>query len=490
MNCVLRFRTVAGLLLVGLGLVLFLTSGCRREAAGPLTPAAPADAPPLRLLVIGDSELAKVIQREWDARTAGELALRELSVDELLEWQHPRLAADVVIYPSQLLGDLAGRDWLAHIPADDWDDPAFQSREIFPAIRKQVLVWGEDPIATPLGGAQLFLFYRRDIFEKLGVEPPQTWSEYQGLVEQLAARERVQELIGSADGPWSGTCEPAEGEWTALTFLARAAPYAKHRSQFSALFDYRSMEPLIAGPPFERALTELRAVAASTADAQPLSAEETVVRVLRGQSAMAIGTLAGLRADGLPDELPEIGIAPLPGGRDVYNFRSSSWEQRSADESWRAPLLGFEGKLGSLTKESRQPGEAIRLLTFLSGPEMSVTISLAGNEAGPYRESHLTMAEKWLGAGADPALKTQFEETMRTIGNDPNCLTIPRIPGSREYLATLAASIQEALTGDGAKKPAVDVLTAVAAKWNEITDARGRDQQQQAYRQSLGLSAD
>jgi ABC-type glycerol-3-phosphate transport system substrate-binding protein len=45
--------------------------------------------------------------------------------------------------------------------------------------------------------------------------------------------------------------------------LARAAAYAKHRDNYSALFNIETMEPLVAGPPFVQALEELVATAKS-----------------------------------------------------------------------------------------------------------------------------------------------------------------------------------------------------------------------------------
>ena len=60
---------------------------------------------------------------------------------------------------------------------------------------------------------------------------------------------------------WCGTIEPLAPGWAGLVLLARAAPYAKHRDNYSALFDIETMEPLVAGPPFVQALEELVAAA-------------------------------------------------------------------------------------------------------------------------------------------------------------------------------------------------------------------------------------
>ena len=97
-------------------------------------------------------------------------------------------------------------------------------------------------------------------WKKLGRKPPQTWNEYRDLAGLLAAEkpEGVQ--------TWSGAIEPLSPGWAGLTLLARVAPAAKHRSNYSTLFNIETMEPLIAGPPFVEALESLVAAAKFAGD--------------------------------------------------------------------------------------------------------------------------------------------------------------------------------------------------------------------------------
>ena len=99
--------------------------------------------------------------------------------------------------------------------------------------------------------------------EKLHRKPPRLWTEYEELAKLLAG----QKPAGS--GPWCGTIEPLGPGWAGLVLLARAAPYAKHHDQYSALFNVETMEPLVAGPPFVHALEKLVA-AAKLGPAKPL----------------------------------------------------------------------------------------------------------------------------------------------------------------------------------------------------------------------------
>src|SRR5688500_16794409 len=93
---------------------VLIIAGCRPSTA-PTASKTPSDASPpaaLRLLVIDDPDLAHVIERQWTAHGESPLQVRLTTQDEFLNKPERRLAADIVIYPSALIGELASRDWL------------------------------------------------------------------------------------------------------------------------------------------------------------------------------------------------------------------------------------------------------------------------------------------------------------------------------------------------------------------------------------------
>ena len=100
-----------------------------------------------------------------------------------------------------------------------------------------------------------------------------------------------------------------------LLLLARAAPRAKHRDNYSALFDLETMEPMVASPPFVEALEQL-AAAARVGPADPLGYDPTAARAVfwRGECGMAI-------ADGGARRLPR----RRSRGRATRRFASASW---------------------------------------------------------------------------------------------------------------------------------------------------------------------
>jgi hypothetical protein len=63
-------------------------------------------------------------------------------------------------------------------------------------------------------------------------------------------------------------------------------------------------------------------------------------------------------------------------------------------------------------------------------------------------------------------------------------LIVPRIAGVDEYMAELDKAVKDAASNDIA--PAAALETA-AKRWEEITDAHGRDAQRAAYLKHLGI---
>jgi multiple sugar transport system substrate-binding protein len=241
-------------------------------------------------------------------------------------------------------------------------------------------------------------------------------------------------------------------------------------------------------------LVQAAKLAAPTRD--QWSPADTIKQLHAGQCAMAIGWLSDGN-DGTVESLPErtpgnppaIGVAPLPGSQDVYNFRSQGWEQRSAEEGFQIPLVGISGRIGSLTKECRQPAEAVRLLLWLSGPEMSAQIAAASSATAPFRQSHIAQIDKWVGPlltrgwlSQDTA--KQYADALQQALDEPNCLTGIRIPGRQQYLQTLADNVHKAIAGQISPEAA---LAAVAQQWQGITESLGVEKQRLAYARSVGL---
>ncbi|HET6883646.1 MAG TPA: extracellular solute-binding protein [Pirellulales bacterium] len=451
----------------------------------------------LRLAVAGDARLAEAIGRlrsEWQATTGAELEVAEMTESALIG-DKPH-AADAIIYPAYDLGVLVERGWLLALPEKSLNSDELAWAEIFEADKTFDASWGAVSYGFPLGSPTFVCCYRKDLLAKLDRQPPQSWAEYQELSEVLADREKLGDAAPATDAPWSGTMEPLAEGWAGLTLLARAAAYAKHRNHFSTLFDMQSMDPLIAGAPFVRALEELTAARShmpeEAIDASPQRVHETL---LAGQCGMALTWTSGAFNEEPVAEAPtfeesatakslEIGFVELPGSPQAFNPKTGEWDERREGESPRVPLVGLAGRLGSVMAESAHADAAFQLLAWLSGPQWSKRVATASTGTTLYRKSHVEASGDWADPRLGDAAALDYAEMVERSLSSAELFGAPRIEGRARYLAALDLSVREAVSG---KATSEDALQTAADEWRKITADLGLERQRSAYRRSLGL---
>ena len=450
----------------------------------------------LRLVVAGDAPLAEAIGRlkaEWRATTGAELEIETLSEADLLEGNIPQ--TDAVIYPAYDLGVLVEGDRLRPLPDRELSNADVAWEEIFEADKTHDAGWASTTYAFPFGSPTMVCCYRKDLFEKLDQKPPQTWAEYQKVAALLADREKLGDAAPDADAPWSATMEPLAKNWAGLTLLARAAAYAKHRNHYSTLFDMESMEPLIAGPPFVRALDELKAaneyMPAEGPETSPKNVHEAF---LAGHCGMALTWMSPAFAEnqskmsesssGKSAKEFDLGFTVLPGSEHVFNPKTNRWEARRGDEVSHVTLVGASGRLGSVMKTSSQPEAAFKLLGWLSGPQWSERVSTATGQATLFRRSQLKSAQQWVDSRIDAPAAIEYAETVEQALGSADFFGAPRLAGRERYLAALDEAVRVVLAGEATSQAALD---AAADEWRMVTADLGLDDERAAYRRSLGL---
>lgn len=462
-----------------LGCVLAISAGCPKPAP-PVAPANATQATPLRVMVVDDPPLATALAREWLAHTESKVELVEVTSEKAAA--AAQLPVDVVIYPTALLGSFASADLLLPLAEKSLSDPAYARDEILPSLTNVETTWGRRTLAAPLGSPQLVLWYRTDLLAQKNLQPPQTWQEYAAAVEAFV--EQPQETASN----WQATAEPLAAGWAARLLLARGAASGLHRDQLSPLWNLEKLEPLIAGPPWVRALEQLAADnrASTAGDRARLTPSECVEKFHAGECAFAIGW-PGSTEKGIASTLKadQIGVTQLPGSREVFQPATEQWEAVADEDSIRVPLLGSSGRLASVTRASAQPQVATQFVLWLSGPAVSGRVASVSPATTLFRTSHFRSGGSWQMPNADKSQLSAYGELLFSQPTAGRRFLLPRIPGEQEYLAALDAAVLSAVRGE---QPAAEALQSAAAQWREITNRRGVTLQQRALRRSLGLS--
>ncbi len=522
-------RSRIGLLLViggGLPLVLGCPTGDSRPTDG-IAGKLP-EGVVLSLVVVDDPLLATAIERlagEWNGLTGSDLRVSRMSPAELADAE--TLDADAVIGPSCQVGDIASRAEIVPIPKHLLDDEKQIWPGIFSLLRVREAVWGKEAVGVPFGSPVLVIYYRADLLEKLGRQPPRNWAEYQKLAALVSDRKNLGDAAPPDEAPWQGAIEPLGPGWAATVLLARAAPYVSHRENYSTMFRIDSMEPLIDGPPFVRALEELVATA-SLGSPDQLTYDPGAVRAAfwQGRCAMALtwptaaeyapgnedstapesppeatdSTEEPVAADNSagvevasPNESPQpgaatvsplsVGLAELPGSAENYDMAEQTWEPRRENEDPHVPLLGTAGRMGLVLGSCQWPEAAFQLLFWLSD-EQATQVSPASPATTLFRTAQVESPKSWVEDRMPAAAAAQYAEMTREILCRPQWMFALRIPGRAKYLAALDEAVHRAVRGEQSPE---ESLRQAAETWRQITDELDPDEQRKAYWLSLGL---
>jgi multiple sugar transport system substrate-binding protein len=449
-------------------------------------PSPPSAGVKLKLAIVDDAALAGAVGKlkgEWHGQTGGDLEIVPITPAEISAGKP--LAWDAVICPSAQLGELAEENRILPVPKELIDGRQTGWAETFSLLRVREAAWGNRVMAVPLGSAIFVCYYRPDLLESVGRGPPRTWQEYQELAALLTER-RAQMPSG-----WHAAIEPLGKGWAAIMLLARVAAYTAHRENDSTLFHIETMRPLIDKPPFIRALKELIA-ASALGPAEATGYDPAAVRrafwegkcglALTWPTAAAIAKKTISQAVGRAT-LP-VAFAEMPGSSESYSFSDKAWESRAEDDQPHVPLLAFAGRLGVVSRESKSPEAAFRLLAWLSRDRWSELVSPVTAATTLFRTSHLKSPQLWVEPQVPASAAGQYGSLVEKILSRSQRLLVPRIPGQADYLAVLDEAIREAVHG---RKNPEAALSDAARQWQQITDRLGRTSQKRAYWRSLGL---
>jgi len=101
-----------------------------------------------------------------------------------------------------------------------------------------------------------------------------------------------------------------------------------------------------------------------------------------------------------------------------------------------------------------------------------------------FRTSHLSDPIPWMDIGTQSTAADQFAAVCQQAHTASRVMFCLRLPGRARYLQHLEQAVTQALSGEVSPQEA---LLETSRHWEVITEELGREQQGQAYRQSLGL---
>lgn len=379
-----------------------------------------------------------------------------------------------------------------YVDADEdiqWDD-------ISPFFRDFSSTFQGEIYTIPLDGDFHMVYYRTDVLEELGMEPPRTWDDYLAIAEAANGMD----MNDDGDGDYGSCIAKAranQGYWF-LHSVASGYLQSQGTSQ-GVFFDTEDMTPLVNNAAFIRALE----IYAATTDFGPpdelnLGVGDTRSLFTAGRCALSLdwGDIGPLSIDPETSVVQGLtGAVILPGSTEVLDRETG--ELVACDDMTcpfaidgvnHAPYAAFGGWSGAVSAAAPQEVKdaAYAFFSYMTQPEQSnedVTIGATGFNV--YRTSQFESTDAWVEAGFDQEGAEIYLGAIGASLDSPNVILDLRIPQNQRYQQVeLDTILSQFLAGEFTAEEAAEEIEFA---WESITDELGREEQLAAYRGTLGL---
>src|SRR5918996_854684 len=363
---------------------------------------------------------------------------------------------DGMVFAPQWMVDYIEPGYLEDLTERVNADEALQWDDVAPFFRDFSATYNGRIYTIPLDGDFQMEYYRSDLLNEAGLEPPQTWEDYIAIAETFHG----QDLNGDDRADY-GSCiakkRNAQSYWMVIS-VAAGFLQSQGTGQ-GAFFNTEDMSPLFNNEAFGKALD--------------IYAETTKY--------------------GPPDEI-NLDVGDTRGlftsGRCALSVDWGDIRTHAVDGINHAPFAAFGGWSGAVNAGSSDEVKAAvyDFFSYMSQPEQAnedVTIGITG--FNPYRTSQFENLDLWLKAGMSEAAAKDYLGAIADSLNSPNMVLDLRIPQNQRYeQIVLDTAIHRMLAGEIDKQQAME---DIATGWNEITEELGSDEQLSAYKATLGLGA-
>ena len=439
---------------------------------------------------------------EFTAATGAEIRVDEVPFAELFQklltdWATGTNSIDVGVLASGwavemvdggLLEDLT--DYVAADDKIDFDDIAPYFREYNQKIG------GKTYLITVDGDFQM-LYYRRDILDELGLEPPKTWDEYM----EVAGAMHGKDLNGDGEGDFGSCIFKKRNAQIYFAIMSIAAGFVQTKGTGEGIFfDPESMSPKVNNEAWVEAFNIYKATGEfGPPDELNHDIGDTRALVQSGRCGLVIdwGDIGPLSIDESGAAIKDkMGAIIMPGTSKVLDTATGKLAECNADLCPHAvdginysPFAAFGGWAGAInTKADDQVKQAAYdFLSYVNQAEQSnVDVTMGWTGYNPYRNSQLDNLDNWIEAGFSEEFALNYLGAIKESLNHPNMASDIRIPGAQQYTGVvldreLARFLADEITAE-------EAVANIEAGWEEITDDFDRDSQRTMYELSLGIT--
>jgi multiple sugar transport system substrate-binding protein len=448
-------------------------------------------------------QIAEPLQRrapEFEKLTGAKIKILTVPFSDLYQklltdWASGTNSVDAAVFAPQWMVDYSKSGFLEEISSRIAHDPALKEDDVMPFFRDFSQRYKGKAYLVALDGDFQMVYYRTDILQSLGKQPPKTWDDYLDIAK--AANGKV---FGGDGKPVAGSCiskkRNAQAYW-AIISIAGGYIQSTGTAQ-GAFFDPRDFKPLVDNDAFKTALGVYKD---STQYGPPneinLDVGDTRSAFISGHCALTLdwGDVGVLAIDPKQSKvIDKVGAVILPGSTKVLN--RDTGKLVPCDKSTcpyavggvnHAPFAAFGGWSGGINAKAnpKVKDAAYAFLSFMSQPAQSnVDVTIGATGFNPYRRSQFTDMTIWKKAGMSDTAAASYLGAIKASLQSPNMIIDLRVPQNQRYeQVVLDTAVARFLAGE---LDADATMKAIQSGWDEITQDVGKDSQLSAYRASIG----
>ncbi len=405
---------------------------------------------------------------------------------------------DAFVFAPQWMVDYITPGYLEDLTDRIAADEDLEWEDVAPFFRDFSATYAGRIYTIPLDGDFHMVYYRTDLLEAEGLEPPKTWDDYLAIAEFFHGKD----LNGDGD-PDYGSCiskkRGAQG-WQFVWSFVTSFLQTQGTGQGS-FFNTETMEPLVKNDGWRKAMEIFKETSKyGSPEEMNMDVGDTRSLFVTGRCALSLdwGDIGTLAIDPETSKVQDmVGAVVTPGTTEVVvDFETG--ELVACDEEAcpyavdgvnYAPYACFGGWSGGINAaaDPKVKDAAYAFLSYMAQPaQANVDVTIGRTGFNPYRTSQFENRELWVEGGMSEMAAEYYLGAIEDSLASPNMVLDLRIPQNQRYLqVVLDTAMSQYLAGEITLE---EFENQVYDGWEEITDELGREEQLEAYRGSLGIT--
>ncbi|HEV2035326.1 MAG TPA: extracellular solute-binding protein [Candidatus Dormibacteraeota bacterium] len=404
---------------------------------------------------------------------------------------------DATVFDPQWMGDYVPSNYLEDLTDRVQKDSALQWNDIASFFRDFSATFKGKVYTVPLDGDFQMVYYRKDLLQKDGLQPPVTWDDYISIAKHFQGKDL------NGDGkPDYGSClamkRSAQSYWA---WISIAAAYLQSQgTKQGAFFNTDNMQPLMNNPAAAAALDVYKQLSRiGPPDQLNNDVGDSRGLFVTGRCALSLdwGDIGPLAVDPAQSKVQDkVGAVILPGSKRVLDRTTGQLADCNAtlcpyatNGVNHAPFAAFGGWSGAINAAApaKTKDAAFAFLSYMSQPaQSSLDVTIGKTGFNPYRTSHFTNMGPWLASGMSEQAAKDYLGAIQSSLQSPNMVLDLRIPQTAFYQQTaLDTALAQYLAGEISQS---QTMAQITDQWNKKTDEIGRAGQLAAYRSSLSIT--